>query len=336
MNRNIKFLLITFLFKVILTSCDAVKTDEIIIEEDGAFIYGKIMKDSFNIDGNDTIRILHGKYEFKNYPNQEYSSNVKTVFEKGYVNGKLIFESIDGVYEGNFKSEGAYRFFNEESNYFDVKRAIKKYISEDPFQLEIRNSVYVFGQFGIPVGKHVLKRNDSTMIEMEFDQGLAIGKWKEIKKSNRVDFLEFDSGKLVKEYTLMYDNGVITKKIEGNREYIYENGIETTTLVKVRFNCRNGGAKISVPSDKMWIPLYYEVSTQDPIYVSPKLFPKKASSGSGWLISESYLYPSKSDFQSYKISKQNNRAFYGDGESAVLVDCNRSLEFTAIFLEESK
>lgn len=333
MKNKMKFLII-FIIYLTGISCDSVETEEITIDDDGSFLRASIMKDSIVVEGIDTIRILHGEFEIREFHlDGKNTSGIRTNFRNGYIDGELILESKDGVYEGKFHSEGVNEFFDDENSFTEV--AISEFINEEYFQFYFKNQ-FIKGQIGIPVGKHVLKRNDSIIVEMEFENGLPIGIWKAMSKLNKFDFLEFDSGKVSKEYTLLYENKALIKRLEGNREIIYENGVEVATIVKVHFDCYNGGVKLSVPSDKMWTPLYFEAQTKDFFYRKPQIYPKKSSRGRGWLKSESFYFPEKKDFQSYKISKQNYKAIYGDGEQAVLVDCNGNVRYTAFFYEEFK
>lgn len=331
MKNKFKILLISIIYLTGI-SCDSVKTEEVFIKLEDGYISTAVMKDSIGIYENDTVSILHGKFESSGW----YSQKVKTIFDKGYINGELIIENEAGIYKGRFTSDGAKKFYEKESHDFDVKDAVSDYVYDYHFIIYENIQNPIIGQIGIPVGKHTLMRNDSLIVEMEFDKGFPIGKWKTNSKPNKLDFLEFDSGKVFKEYSLIYENNSLVKRIEGDREFIYENDVEIATIVKVYFNCNNGGVKLSVPSDKMWTPLYYEIQTKDFFYKRPQIYPKKASSGRGWLKSESFIFPEKEDFQSYKISKQNHKAIYGDGEQAVLVDCNGNVRYTAFFYEEFK
>lgn len=342
MNAICNNLLVLLVVIALLLSCDSNKTTEIKLEDEGLTLTANVLNDSISLEGIDTIRILHGEYNLNTFSENSDFKTIETVFNKGFIGGKLKITNPDGTYEGKFISEGAKEFYDKQVIEKKVRRKISKFFpdgleSQQNFTRQIRQSNYLVGGIGIPVGKHTIKRGDTTLNEMEYANGYPVGIWKKLSARDTYDFIEFDSGKIVKEYTLQYQNGIVVKRIEDNREFIYENGIEVGTIVKVQFNCRNGGSKLFVPSGKMWTPLYYEVITDDYSYRIPQIYPKKAYRGGGWLKSEAYKFPEKENFTSYKISKQNHRAIYGNGEQAVLVDCHyyAKAEYKVYFFEEA-
>lgn len=338
MKKNQILLLICSFCHVFLFSCNNIKTTKINIAEEGVTLTSRVLKDSLIIEDSDTVRILHGKFKYK----EDYSS-IDAVFDKGFINGLYKEKQDNKIYKGKFISKGAELFQQQNGSgigmipsNFHFSDFTILYKADDFFLTALyKESNYFRGYIGIPIGKHILMRNDSIVAEMEFDQGVPIGKWKKESGIDQYDFIEFESGNIFKEYTLQYNDGEIIKRIEGDREFIYENGVEIATIFQLKFDC--GGIKLSVPFDKMWTPLFYKVKTDSYYYKRPKIYPKKVSRGTGWLNSESYDFPKKDDFQSYKISKQNNKAIYGDGDQAVLVGCRGENAFyTAYFLEESK
>lgn len=346
MKKNQIFLSICTLCYAFFFSCDNIKTTKINIVEEGLVLTARVLKDSIVIEENsDTVRIFHGKFIFK-----DDEGSIEAVFDKGFINGVYREKWQEEIYEGKFLSKGAKLFYQQNGSdlipnsfrFEEFSRLLGYGFPEYSYGygLFINGSNYfqnfLQGYIGIPTGRHIFKRNNIILAEMEFDQGVPVGKWKKELGNDEYEIFEFESGNILRNYTLQYRDGEIIKRIEADREFIYENGVEIAIIVKLEFNCSNGGVKLSVPLDKMWTPLFYEVKTNSSYYTKPKIYPTKATSGIGWLRSESYDFPKKDDFQSYKISKQNNKAIYGDGDQAVLVNCSGYATYTAYFLEELK
>ena len=62
---------------------------------------------------------------------------------------------------------------------------------------------------------------------------------------------------------------------------------------------------MEVPVGKIWTPLYYEVSkVPSGRYRLPNLYPKNPYDDDTYLTKEGISFPEKSDFVSYKVSKQ--------------------------------
>ncbi len=336
--KYFKVRIATCLSVILFFGCDSIKTTEIKIEDEGLTVTAQVLHDSVSIQGTDTIRVLHGNFKLQSFSESGYFKSIETSFDKGFVNGKLKIEDPDGTYEGEYISINAKEYYDNQFLETKVRNKISRFLPSEFTQQFIeqnKSSNYILGQVGVPVGNHTIKKNDSIISDIGFSNGYPIGIWKKLSDKDTYDFMEFDSGKVIKEYTLQYKNGIIIKRIEDNREFIYENGVEVGTIVTIKFNCRNGGSKLFVPNGKMWTPLYYEISTKDYYYRIPQIYPKKAYNGRGWLKSNAYKFPEKENFTSYKISKQNNSAIYGNGEQAVLVDCYGDASYTAYFFEES-
>lgn len=141
-----------------------------------------------------------------------------------------------------------------------------------------------------------------------------------------------------KQYKKMYSKGILVKKIEGDREYIYENGQEVGVIVKVQFNLRDEGVLIDVPSGKIWTPLYHEAKVNCrniSYYSTPRIYPKMNRFG-GYIDRFSYPFPSKKEFHSIKESVRNNKAITGNKEAVwgTVLGCN-NIDFTLFFLEEN-
>jgi len=279
MKNNISIMMASAGWIIMLNGCGGVKTTEIKIEEERLILTANVLKDSVSFEGTDSIRILHGKYSLNTFSENSNFETTETFFNKGTINGKLRITSPEGIYEGEFISKGAKEFYDMPVTERKIRTKISKFFPEglnarQKFIQQFKKSNYLVGTLGIPIGKHTIKKGDSVINEMEFNNGYPIGKWKKLSARDTYDFIEFDSGKFVKEYTLQYQNGRVIKRIEDNREFIYENGVEIGTIIKVQFNCRKGGSKLFVPGGKMWTPLYYEVTTDNYYYEIPKIYPK--------------------------------------------------------------
>jgi Short C-terminal domain len=124
--------------------------------------------------------------------------------------------------------------------------------------------------------------------------------------------------------------------------YIYDGNKKIGRIVKMKIvsavpHSGAGVIPINVPSGKMWTPLYYEFISGSAgrngfnIYIYPE------SNRYGYLNDAAFEFRvSKSDFVSYKFSKQNYRSIVGQGnQGIIIVSWSPPSSFEMYFLEES-
>ncbi len=122
-------------------------------------------------------------------------------------------------------------------------------------------------------------------------------------------------------------------------DIVYENGKEIGRIVKIEIisalpHTGAGVNPINVPTGKMWTPLYYELTNGSPSHHILYIYP--VSTIYGYLNSEAYEFDeTKNTFVSYKLSKQNHKAFSGQGNAGVIVNAWSPSTYTLYFLEES-
>lgn len=134
-----------------------------------------------------------------------------------------------------------------------------------------------------------------------------------------------------------YENGELSKKIVDGKEYIYEDGVEIGAIVKMRiYSGIYGVDAIDVPNGKVWIPLYYNVVRANRgRYNQPYLYPRLAG-GRNYSRQDAFYFPEKSDFVSYRVSKQLYRPVTSNNNFATGTKGHYgAVEIDLYFLEES-
>ena len=108
-------------------------------------------------------------------------------------------------------------------------------------------------------------------------------------------------------------------------------------IKKIKQVDRSDGDVLSVPTGKIWTPLYYDVEVHEGEsyhYSVPQIYPDHYKGGSGWFRGTAYFFPTRKDFVSYKMARREYNPLAQEFFLCLEPLSNVNASFTFYFLEE--
>ena len=317
-----------------------VMKDSIKISSNGDTIYilnGKYeYSDSLNkIKGEFSEGVLDGIFSYEHNKQGNYLK-YSGHFKKGICE-QATFDEYNVFFNNNNPSNMIDRRFFGELGYPDGEHSLslKDYIIGDSTFTGIALQAHFSNGKPDKTWKQFLP--DGTWREIEYKDGYKLNS-KELKnkmvvsetiyasgsKSIKNEYEYDENSNLIKKEILYFDGykrviehyntkGELIRKIADDKEYIYENGVEIGVIVEVfitSYPYAYGIEAMDVPKGKIWTPLYYEVSkSSNRSYNPPYIYLKDPNSSDSYLRNSRFPFPEKSDYVSFKVSKQMYKPF---------------------------